>query len=356
MALTVSDIGALINDLKLEVASRFDGLPALMQGIVQENNNTIRNEIKDVSDKLNTQLVAVYDENLERDSRIDNLERLQLLSDLLIQGIPKMPNEDINTIFQTICTKIKFDIPVSYALTAIFRIKIDRSANKPSIIVKFVSQNSRNKFLQLFRKSKGLCLKDIGMDLDGRIFVNESLSKLNLQIFRYVMAYKKHTNIVGVTTYNGIVHVRLHKDDAYARILSIGSFDEILKSHHSSTSEFTEIVGAAPNLVSWAGSSSTAQETSVAQAVTSLQRSVSSPGGVVANTELFKKIPNTLHAPSTNPAASPTYSSNSVTSKKNSAQSSSPSIRTDSSTSGNNNNSQRILRNNKNTNTVQHKS
>lgn len=74
------------------------------------------------------------------------------------------------------------------------------------------------------------------MEADGRIFVNESLTKLNLQIFRYAMSLKKDNVIVGATTFNGIVHIRRGKDDDYIRALSISSIDEFLNVVSSSSS------------------------------------------------------------------------------------------------------------------------
>lgn len=244
--LTINDVGAMIGDLKTEVSSRFNALPALIQQIVQDNQQAVYQHI---SEQVNAKLAAVYEDNLERDNRIDNLERIQLLTDLIIHGIPKFPSEDIHIIFQNICTKIKFDIPICNTITSLFRIKQERNS-KPSIIVKFVSQNVRNNFLSLFGKSRGLILKDIGIEADGRIFVNESLSKLNLQIFRYAMSLKKTNAIAGVTTYNGIVQIRRLKTDSYIRVASISAVDEILDDDNDNNlTERTSATVTAPKAI-----------------------------------------------------------------------------------------------------------
>lgn len=78
----------------------------------------------------------------------------------------------------------------------------------------------KKQILQLYAKSKGLSLKDIGMEATGRIYMNESLTKSNLEIFRYAMTFKRSKDLAAVTTFNGLVHVRQHQTDRYARIFS----------------------------------------------------------------------------------------------------------------------------------------
>lgn len=106
--LTINDLGTLIKDLKTEVEKRFNILPESIQEIVQKNNKSVRREIDIVSNELNAKLDNIFDENLVRDERIDNLERLQLQSDILIHKIPMTTAEDIHSIFHCICEKIKF--------------------------------------------------------------------------------------------------------------------------------------------------------------------------------------------------------------------------------------------------------
>lgn len=87
--LTINDIASLISDFKSEVQKRFDALPESMQKIVQDNYNSLHSQMCIINDDINTKLDDIVDANRVRDSKIESLERLQLQSDLVIQGIPK---------------------------------------------------------------------------------------------------------------------------------------------------------------------------------------------------------------------------------------------------------------------------
>lgn len=238
--LTIKDIAALINDLKSEVEKRFDTLPESIHKVVQENYNCLQNHIHRVSDDLSAKLNDITDADLVRDARIDNVERLQLQSDLIIQGIPKLQSENINSLIQNICSKIAFDTHINYAITTCFRLKQNNNT-KPPIIVKFISSNAKNSFLQHFGKTKGLTLADLGMDSQERIYINESLTKKNVDIFRYAMSFKRNKQIANVTTFNGLVHIRRQQTDSYIKITSTMALDELLSEENQEELEIENV-------------------------------------------------------------------------------------------------------------------
>lgn len=121
----------------------------------------------------------------------------------------------------------------------------------PSSQSLFQKMQDYNNFLSLFRKARGVILQDIGIEADGSIFVNKSLSKLNLQIFQYAMSHKKTNAIANVTTYNGIVQIRRLKTDSYIRVLSRNAIEEFLIAENSNSwnQECTNAAAPAPEKV-----------------------------------------------------------------------------------------------------------
>ncbi len=77
-------------------------------------------------------------------------------------------------------------------------------------------------------KRKDLNLKDIGFQTSARIFINESLTKLNREIFNVAAVAKKSNHIVKLFTRNGLVYVQRRENDKPACIQHISDLEQIL--------------------------------------------------------------------------------------------------------------------------------
>lgn len=190
-----------------------------------ELSNEIQNFRKEMDSKFNSiagEMKAEIDTVCRRqksvESRLDELERKSLLNDLLINGIPLTPNENMREIFVKICHKLGFAAK-EYTILAIFRLKT--KSTQPTIVVKFISKDARNEFFQLYLKQKNLSLLDVGFLTEKRIFIHESLTKKNVAIFKDAMVLKKETKLHTAFTHDGIVHVRSTPEGISQQILDI---------------------------------------------------------------------------------------------------------------------------------------
>lgn len=168
------------------------------------------------------------------EGRIDTLERESHSADLLLNGIPITPNEDLNLLFNKICTKLGFAAK-DYTLLSIFRLK--NKFSHPTIVLKFISQDARNAFYKLYWKSKNLNLIDVGFQTDSRIYVKESLTKSNLEIFQRAMALRREKKLYSVLTYNGCVYVKNQPEAQAVRIDSVSLLTEYNKRKLNNTSD-----------------------------------------------------------------------------------------------------------------------
>lgn len=164
------------------------------------------------------------------ESRVDKVERLLHMTDLMIYGIPKSPNEDLHHIFEKICGSIGY-VQKDFTLQAIFRINNTKNSTKSKfapIIAKFISASAKSDFYVRYIKFKILNLSHIGFKSDDRIFVQESLSSIHAEIFRLAMQHKKNNNISSVYTHNGFVCVKLSRESDAIRISSKAHLQQLV--------------------------------------------------------------------------------------------------------------------------------
>ncbi|XP_052859616.1 uncharacterized protein LOC128266866 [Anopheles cruzii] len=77
--------------------------------------------------------------------------------------------------------------------------------------VQFVFRNARNEFYRRYLDggaSKTLCLRDIGYEGAGRLFVNEDLTRCNVSLKAEAMRLKRDGKIKSVFTVNGQIYVK----------------------------------------------------------------------------------------------------------------------------------------------------
>lgn len=82
-------------------------------------------------------------------------------------------------------------------------------------------------------KKKGLSLADIGFKTSSRIYINESLTKLNREIFNSAAQAKRLRNLHKYFTRRGLVYVQMAIDSATICVESVGKLNEIISEYES---------------------------------------------------------------------------------------------------------------------------
>lgn len=148
-------------------------------------------------------------------TRIDSLERQLLECDLILNGVPVQDNEDLKALFNSLCRSLTID---PQTITNIFRAKPKRKNTDPSIIIKFDSPSGKNKVLLAAKNvckqgGHGLSLRNVSFDSDQPIYLQESLTSRNYQIYRAALKLKRKGKVAVVFTKNGRVFVRRTPED-----------------------------------------------------------------------------------------------------------------------------------------------
>lgn len=192
---------SLINNVKVDINNNIQLAVANLQRDLEAKLSNVVTDMKTDVQSLKTRCDIL-------ESKVERLERLSHLSDLLLNGVPYFQNENLLEIYNAICNVIKFNT-ADYTLQAIFRIGKSSSSRNASIIMKFISPAARSSFYSLYLKFKILSLHHIGFDGNVRVFIQESLSKNNAEIFRRAMELKRNKRLVRSYTYNGLVFIQV---------------------------------------------------------------------------------------------------------------------------------------------------
>lgn len=215
------DITDTINTKQSEVITAMNG----MRDGLMEYVNTVKQELNDKIVSLKTEVMpevqslnkVAVDRIIEAEklipaveSRLDKLERQALAKEIVITGIPCQNRENLVELVNSICKAVGFQS--SNDIENCFRIpsKGKRLADTP-IIVKFWSMNVKHCFMEGYYKKQNLNLQDIGFNTaQRRIFINESLTPKNREIFAIAQRMKRERKISLARTRSGLVFITLN--------------------------------------------------------------------------------------------------------------------------------------------------
>lgn len=218
-------------------ASSFDDLAKL----IREQTSSIKIDLSKQIDNLRLEIGQAFSKQIVEikddiklvqhrqdvlESRVERAERLLHSTDLIAHGIPSTKSENLYDIFHQICAKIDF-IPKDFTLQSIFRIK--SKSNFSPVILKFISSSAKTEFYMRYIKFKNLNLSDIGFASHDRIYLQESLSTLQAEIFRRALTFKKSQQLFSVFTQNGFVNVKQNSTSGSIRLVSLSQLDDLVQ-------------------------------------------------------------------------------------------------------------------------------
>lgn len=133
-------------------------------------------------DKILSQISSVFEQIEHFTTRMDFLERDKVAADILVSGVPVLNDISAREIMSKICQAIGYED--NNTIQSAFRPNSkSKGKNSRSIIVRFVNAMCKSQFFSKYKTFKSLMLKDIGLDLETRIYCNDLLTKDNSTIF-----------------------------------------------------------------------------------------------------------------------------------------------------------------------------
>lgn len=150
--------------------------------------------------------VALHSVNKKVDHLQHVVANVANRSELTIQGIPYANGENLEAYFKAICRRLV----VRESPTHIRRIKTKNQTESKGglIVVEFSLKNDRDDFYSAYLKNRELKLRDVGLNSDARIYVNENLTLAARKLKVLALQLKRDGKLASVFSKQGIVHVK----------------------------------------------------------------------------------------------------------------------------------------------------
>lgn len=140
---------------------------------------------------------------------------MSLANELVITGLPFNRGENAGDIVGDIVRALNCDLrPNDFASIYRVSLKQPRSAlNKnivsTPIIVRFYYDDAKQHMLSSYFDRKNLNLADIGYKTSSRIYINESLTETNREIFKVAAEAKRSRKLNKFFTRLGLVYIKM---------------------------------------------------------------------------------------------------------------------------------------------------
>ena len=110
-------------------------------------------------------------------------------------------------------------------------VTLNSSNRFPKIIVKFARRSVKDQFYQGRKYVKDKSTKDLGfsLSLDGHIFISESLTSKNKELFKDCLKFKKDHSFRYIWTQSGCIYLKKNKDLPTHVISSKEDLDVLLR-------------------------------------------------------------------------------------------------------------------------------
>lgn len=216
--LTLNDLAAMIRNVGKDVKDVGDQVKMELKADLACLRKEIDDKLASAVNKTATEFSNLTMRQDSLEARVERLDRLSFSSDLLLNGIPWIENENLMDIYSSICTTIGFRAK-DYTLLSIFRLK--KANQNPTIILKFISPQAKSEFYFCYLKFRKLSLIHLGFETDLRVYVTESLTPINSEYFKFALELRKKGLLHKVYTHNCLVFVKKSSEADPIKISSI---------------------------------------------------------------------------------------------------------------------------------------
>lgn len=229
----LAKVGTLLAESESRMEKLFDKrFDELKRDLLDINHRVTK--LETVADDI----ISLTDEVKMLKTQLQRQENSLIASDLRINGIPFMDNENLFDIFNSICGQLKINTPAIKSIYRLQNYNNKHNAYSPDavIMVKLFSPYGKNfvlKSVSSFRKTKNspLLLNLIGFNSDRPFYVNENLTSSNHKILKSATARKKTKQLYSAYTMRGLVYVKLDKNEKPIRIDSAEELENLFRSN-----------------------------------------------------------------------------------------------------------------------------
>lgn len=176
--------------------------------VIKEENNSLKAQLKQHDDALRKIITRI-----ERNEEMNLYKQTE--SDALVHGLPLLQNEDLKLSFNHLCKTLEIKPLI---IRDIFRIKTNKFALNPPVIIKFLSPRDKSTLLRSIsyyrtKSKKALTLRDFGHTSDNAVYIHECLTQRNRSLLQSAIKMKNEGQLFSAFTMRGFVYVKKNRND-----------------------------------------------------------------------------------------------------------------------------------------------
>lgn len=227
-----------LNDLFARMQSMFqttNGKIDVCKADLQTEISTLRDDVQQFKaectsniNKLSDSLTRVRANVHQTNERISAAEKS---NDLILAGVPYVPNEDVDTIVQRVSAALGYSehtIPLTFS-KRLAKLPIANGATPP-IAIQFAFKLARDDFYRRYFTVRNLSLIHIGFNVDKRIYVNENLTDQARRIKGKAINLRRTGKLHAVFTKDGSVFIKPTPEDDAVLVRSIDELESFTPS------------------------------------------------------------------------------------------------------------------------------
>lgn len=196
--------------------------------IIKESLNL--DNILESSNEHHQKIIVLEKELISVESEMDNMNRLNRLNNLILDGVPVYKNEN-NKFFYDVVEGIANYLEVDmsyYDINTVFRLHKNKDNHIPSIMIGFHSKLTRDAVFNQYLKKRTMKLSDVNMNgSSSRLYLNEHLTPKYSKLVKSAKDLKSSGAITKVYSRNGIPMVVPDGQSAAVKIFSAEDLDRI---------------------------------------------------------------------------------------------------------------------------------
>jgi hypothetical protein len=220
-------------DKRLDESVR--GIYTKMDQLRVDLKEDIKNDLLPKIEANEVNIAETIDRVEELETTVEQLQNsLELQTktlELVVRGVPMVTNERCQQLYRKMASAVGYN-PDSIPIADAFRLGRRSGAlpnmRAPPILLRFTHKNDKTSFHNKYFAKKDLNLVDLGFPgASSRVYVSENLTTRNKQLFEAAMQLRKDGKLSTVSTFHGIVSVKMTRDGNPIKILKEADLDAV---------------------------------------------------------------------------------------------------------------------------------
>lgn len=229
-------ISELKNDIKTELLQQNEQLRQELKADLNALNTKVNEATGTLAKQIKSVDLAVTSCTNRLNATERDFDRIKLMNEVKIIGIPPASNENLDEVFMKLATVIGFNtstainIPTTKRLLIRDKVSGERTPSK-ILVAKFAAPHIKDTFYSLYLnkifKKEEINTANIGFTVSNRIIIGENLTKYNANLFKVAQKLKTENKLAQVYTMDGAIYVKTRKGDKAQIIRDLGDLNFI---------------------------------------------------------------------------------------------------------------------------------